>query len=98
MLPFSLELRFGSKGGYLRRLHRDTNRLSSLRMGITQYDEVPAEYVSLLVENYTNAVWISWQQRPPIFEMSACGHLITLYNKSLYPSINHYKSLYPTQT
>ena len=59
----------------MRRLHRDPNRLSSLRMGITQYDEVPAEYVSLLVENYTNAVWISWQQRPPIFEMSACGHL-----------------------
>ena len=58
----------------MRRLHRDPN-LSSLRMGITQYDEVPAEYVSLLVENYTNAVWISWQQRPPIFEMSACGHL-----------------------
>ena len=30
--------------------------LSSLRMGITQYNEVPAEYASLLVENYTNAL------------------------------------------
>ena len=25
-------------------------------MGITQYSEVPAEYASLLVENYTNAL------------------------------------------
>ena len=30
--------------------------LVSLRMGITQYSEVSAEYASLLVENYTNAL------------------------------------------
>ena len=29
---------------------------ASLRMGITQYSEVSAEYASLLVENYTNAL------------------------------------------
>lgn len=31
-------------------------RLVSLRMGNIQYNEVPTEYGSLLVENYTNAL------------------------------------------